>query len=254
VNAVLGPGLRQHLQLEVGRLTILVAIVGLDGAHLLEHEGEPTRLAQRDQPGVVELADRDGLDGLVRSLRGDQGRIHRRVHGGDLDQLVGQEAPDQAPERLFGELAADPVALPGGRCLQAVHSDPARRAQEVLGLAVGHPGAQRHLDLPALRRWRRRRRRTPRLVDHGVGEQVSTNALEVALVELTLEEVEVGDLDRRHPGQAQAVGLLRQAGAARIGHAGATRHLYPVLHGNPGRDRERPAGISRAAHAAVEPQ
>ncbi len=95
VDAVLAPGLSQHFQLSVGGVAPLAAVVGPDGAHLLQVEGQATLPADGLQHGVVGVPQRDDLHRIVGLLGCHEGGVHGTVYRVVLDQGVAQDIYSQ---------------------------------------------------------------------------------------------------------------------------------------------------------------
>src|SRR5262249_7593817 len=93
VLAVLRPGLRQRLELDVGWVAALLPEEGLDRLHLLEVEREQAVTADAAQRLVVGLTQRD-LDAPERRRRQLRERDDRllRIDAHLLDQRIGEEA------------------------------------------------------------------------------------------------------------------------------------------------------------------
>src|SRR5439155_8559972 len=99
VNAMLAPGLRDRLQLDVARLTLLPAKIVSNGLHLLEREEQVPVAAEPRELLVVQIADGNVLEletvlvprlEVVRHVGVEMHRFNHAVgqnFGGDLLQL-----------------------------------------------------------------------------------------------------------------------------------------------------------------------
>jgi len=90
VQAVFRPGLRQDLQLYVGRLAPQGLVFGLDRLHLCEREEEHPFSAQPLQRAVVQGAQWNGLHLVAGGCFRHESRLHRAQAIG-LDHIVAED-------------------------------------------------------------------------------------------------------------------------------------------------------------------
>ena len=97
MDAVLGPGLGQHLQLDVGGLAARPAEIVLDGAHLGQVQRQAALPADGFEARRIGCGQRDDLDRGVSRLRKGERRGHGPVEGVSLDDRVGEQAVLRRP-------------------------------------------------------------------------------------------------------------------------------------------------------------
>ncbi len=249
---MLRPGLRQHLQLDVGRLAAFAAIVVADRPHLGQIERQAALLAERQQPRVVRGRDRDDLDRVGVGLERGKRRRDRLVERVGLDDGVRQEAFGQALRVGPADGARDLIAPAGGRAGQSRHADQPRAGQEAFGHAVGDAGAQRDFDgVGLLSAETRRPRRFPTVIrllrvsavnlrpiqgpddglfDDRIIEEDVAQASHRGIVQVAFQEVKVADGNGRDAGDAQGFGLATQAFPACVGESGLGGNLNAIEH------------------------
>jgi hypothetical protein len=132
VLAVLGPGLRDGLELARGRLAAQLLEVGLDGAHLGQREAELPVARQPLELGVVGGQQRD-LDApaLAGAERGAVGRV-LGVDPIEVDRLVGEHARGQQRQLVGRRVARQLVDREGGHVRRALRRRVAGADQQVL--------------------------------------------------------------------------------------------------------------------------
>ena len=142
VQAVLRPGLRQRLELAVGRRPPDVVEVALDGPQLGDVEREQPFPAERLQGVGVEAAQRDPGD-VVGIGRRPAERRREPAERPAVDDGVGQHGPGHSVQHLGARRWVEAVARDRGG-LQGAETQPVRQRLQLAGLRVGHSRQPAH--------------------------------------------------------------------------------------------------------------
>ncbi len=230
VLAVLGPGLRQRLQLDVGRLAPLRLIVPLDRLHLGQRQRQTGLLADLQQPRVIGLAQRHLL-AFERPLRRRRLQVQARHPGDDLlDGIVGQRASGGLQQRRGVQRGVHVVA----QCPRHTRDRNIQVAQR-LGHRLDHrvhharPTAHRQRRL-ALETCGRHLCERPALRD-GIGQQATGRLPGLLLVEIPLEQIDPDGANSLDTGNSQVHQVAARAFPCRVMVLGTGRHLDLPEHG-----------------------
>ena len=225
VNAVLAPGLRDGLQLDLARLAALAAVLRLHGTHLVQAQEQVRFAAQTLKRGIVQIAQLH-MTHLGRARLGlgkVRWRPRRRMHC--LHHGVRQQAlPDRGGLRAIHALQIPSVA--------GQHAHPRTRQLldrqlHAFGGGVGHARQRKHLHHEAVRG-----RGTDRhLLRHRVCKQLCGHALQARCIDRALQQIHLCASNTGWLGKAMLRGgALLHARSTHIRHAILRSHLDPV-HG-----------------------
>jgi len=145
VDAMLGPGLRQHLELDIYGLAALPAIVVLNGAHLGQVERQATLPADGFEARGIGSRQRDEFHGVVCRLQEGEGRCDPAVDRVGLDDGIGEQGA-QARQCTGPQPAGYLVALARRSARQSGDAGDARAFQQILGHAVRDAGVEHNFD------------------------------------------------------------------------------------------------------------
>ena len=222
VGAVFAPRLGERFELDVGGLAPEIGVVRLDDAEFLWVESESSFDTDGEQlvHRLVDDLDRVGDTG------GDAFGVEGRFDRADLpafDDRIGDDPADDPLRQLVVDVAEFDAATGRG----ARHRQPQLigRVQQARRRGIGHAGQERHLGAVPVRF-------TPTALLEQRIDQETVELVEGVLVEVALEEDQVGDLHL--PGlvgrQTQLAGSRLDGCRPRVGVDGTDRQAVPGDH------------------------
>ena len=205
VDAVLGPGLGERFEFDVGGVALQGAEMRLDRLHLVQGQAQAALARQLHQAGIVERGEGD-LGARVAHVTAGQAQADglARVDGDLLDRPVGEALPGQAVE----------VFVAGADHLDAgadAHAD--QDQAEILGALddrgldrIHDPGLALDLDHPA---GGGGGRAEVGALDHRIDQQ-GGEALQTLAVEIGLDQVVAAATNVGEPPETQHLRLVDQ--------------------------------------------
>ncbi len=148
VNAVLRPGLRDHLEFRVGRVAVDAGKVIAHGSHFLEVERQAAILVEGIQASVVQAAQRNARhsgSGVAKFLPAQERCGQGFVDAGVLHDRVRKDFSGQAFQVGGVRVAVQHVPRASRRVRQ-IEAQQSRGADQAFRLRVGHAGAVADLD------------------------------------------------------------------------------------------------------------